>query len=285
MKSAGLSYEIVVEPNQSWLRIDWREFWEYRDLLFLLVRRDFLSKYKQTVLGPAWFVLQPLLMSLVLALVFGQFAKVSTDGVPHLLFYLCNMLGWNYFAQNVTTGAATFTTNAHLFGKVYFPRLIVPLAGVVSNAFSFVLSLVLFLGFYAFFELFTSAGPTLHLGWLALATPLLLLQTAVFSLGVSLWMSSLTARYRDLTHATPLIIQLWMFATVVLPVSDIPPGWQWIAWANPMSAVTESFRLALLGSGTLPASMLATSIAITIVAFCTGVMAFQKTERTVMDSV
>jgi lipopolysaccharide transport system permease protein len=285
MTNPPAPYEIIIAPRRGWLRIDWKEMWEYRDLLVLLVRRDFLSKYKQTLLGPAWFLLQPLLLSLMLALIFGRFAKVETDGIPPLLFYLCNMLGWNYFAQNVTAGSATFTANAHLFGKVYFPRLVVPVSIIISNAFAFLLSFVLFLGFLAYYLFFTAAGANISLSWNALWIPLLLIQTAAFSFGVSLWIAASTARYRDLTHATPLILQLWMFATVSVSLTTIPQQWQWIAWANPMLPVTEAFRLALLGRGHLPLELMGISVAITLLIFISGIFIFQKTERTVVDSL
>jgi lipopolysaccharide transport system permease protein len=278
------AFEIHIHPNRSWLRIDWRELWEYRDLALLLVRRDFVAKYKQTVLGPAWFILQPLVTTLVLVVVFGKVAQLDTDGMPPLLFYLCNMLAWNYLAQNVTTASATFAANAHLFGKVYFPRLVVPLSVIISNFLAFALSLVTFAAFFLYFKIFTPAAGTLHFGWQAAFLPLLLLQTAALSLGVSLWFSAMTAKYRDITHLTPVLVQLWMFATVIVPASRVPAEWRWVIWANAASAIVEGFRLCLLGRGTLAPAQLGVSVAITVALLLTGLLLFQRVERTAADT-
>src|SRR5687768_11424849 len=187
------SCEIIIEPARGWWRVDWREIWDYRDLLSILVRRDFLAKYKQTVLGPLWFVVQPLLTALVLSIAFHKVAGVSTGGVPSFLFNLCALLPWSYFSQNVTTGAATFTTNAHLFGKVYFPRLIVPFSTVISNLFALGLQVGVF---FLFFAWHAWNGASVSLGWVSwMAIPLLLL-TGLFSLGLSLLFSASTAKYR-----------------------------------------------------------------------------------------
>ena len=278
--------EIVIEPNRNWFRLNWAEFWEYRDLLFLLVRRDFLSKYKQTVLGPAWFVLQPLLTTLVFTVFFGKVAKVSTEGVPGMLFYLCGMLGWNYFAQNISTGAATFTNNAQLFGKVYFPRLVVPVSAIISNAFALGLNLVVYLAFFTWYKSFVPEAAPLRIGVAACWVPLLILETAALSLGVSLWLSASSAKYRDLSHITPLLIQLWMFATpIIYPASSLPPQMQWINWVNPMSAITEGFRYCLLGKSTLGMPAMIASALLTMALLLSGILLFQKTERTVVDTV
>jgi len=278
--------ETIIEPNRNWICVNWSELWEYRDLLFLLVRRDFLSKYKQTALGPAWFIVQPLLTTAVFTIFFGHVAKVSTDGVPGMLFYLCGMLGWNYFAQNISTGAATFTTNAQLFGKVYFPRLVVPASAVIANAFAFLLNLLVYLAFFVWYKEFVPGAAPLQIGLNILWIPCLALQTAVLSLGVSLWLSASSAKYRDLSHVTPLLIQLWMFATpIIYPASAIPRGMNWINWLNPMSAITEGFRICLLGVGTLGASSFVASAGWTAAIFVSGILIFQKTERTVVDTV
>lgn len=278
--------ETIIEPNRIWFRVNWGEIYEYRDLFFLLVRRDFLSKYKQTVLGPAWFMLQPLLTTLVFTVFFGKVAKVSTDGVPGMLFYLCGMLGWNYFAQNIATGAATFTNNAQLFGKVYFPRLVVPASAVASNAFALVLNLLVYLGFFGWFKAFVPSATGLSIGFAVFWVPLLALQTAALSLGVSLWLSASSAKYRDLTHITPLLLQLWMFATpIIYPASSLPQKMGWINWINPMSAITEGFRYCLLGKATLGTPEMAASFAMTLVVLLSGILIFQKTERTVVDTV
>ena len=205
-ESAG-NYEIIIAPSSGFLRVNWKEMWEYRDLLVILVRRDFLSKYKQTVLGPLWFVLQPLLTALVMSIAFNKIGGIGSDGLPSMLFNLCALLPWSYFSQNITTGAATFTANSHLFGKVYFPRLVVPLAAAISNLFALGLQFVVFLAFFAYYAL-TSGG--VQMGASAVLIVPLFLITGIFSLGVSLLIAASTAKYRDLSHLTPVLLQLWM---------------------------------------------------------------------------
>ena len=284
--AAGISadYEIHIEARTGWLRVDWRELWDYRDLLLVLVRRDFLSKYKQTVLGPLWFILQPLLNTIVFTVVFNKVAGIETGGIPPALFYLCALLPWGYFAQNVTTGALTFTANSHLFGKVYFPRLVVPLSTVISNLFALALQFAVFLAFASWYAL---RGNAVHFGAAMLLTIPLLLITAALSLGLSLLISASTAKYRDLTHLTPILLQLWMFATpVIYPLSKLIGGdghWAWIAWTNPMAPVVEGFRFALLGRGIWHGPMLGVSAAAGIVMLLLGIVAFSRAERTVTD--
>jgi len=283
-QTAPPDFEIHIEARTGWLRVDWREFWEYRDLLFVLVRRDFLAKYKQTVLGPLWFILQPLLNTLVFTIVFNKVAGIETGGIPPLLFYLCALLPWGYFAQNVTTGAATFTNNAHLFGKVYFPRLIVPVSSVISNLFALGLQFAVFFAFAAWFAI---RGGAVYFGpALLLSIPLLLI-TAALSLGLSLIISSSTAKYRDLAHLTPILVQLWMFATpVIYPLSKLTGGdgrFAWIAWMNPMAPVVEGFRFSLLGRGTWDGAMLGVSALASVIILLLGVVAFGRAERTVTD--
>ncbi|MGK0185201.1 MAG: lipopolysaccharide transport system permease protein [Verrucomicrobiales bacterium] len=279
--------ETVIRPNRSWWGIDWREFAEYRDLLWLLVRRDFVAKYKQTVLGPLWFILQPLLTTLVFTVVFGNFAEIPTDGAPKVLFYLCGMLGWNYFSLTFTATAGTFTSNANLFGKVYFPRLILPTATAIGNLFALLLNLGVFAAFWGYYHFFTddlSSQPG-FIGRLALV-PLLILQTAGVSLGCGLWMAALTAKYRDLTHMTGFMIQIWLYATpVIYPLSIVSGKWQTVAALNPMTCVVEGFRIALLGTGNLPPHMIAISTTVTLALLLSAILAFRRTERTFIDTV
>ena len=280
------SYEIVIEPSRGWLKLDWRELWAYRDLLVLLVRRDFISRYKQTLLGPLWHLLQPVMNAAIYVVIFGRIAGVSTDGIPQPLFYLCTQLAWNYFAQNVAIGGATFINNAGLFGKVYFPRLIVPVSVIVANLIALALQFIPFLLCYGYYKFFTAQTAGLHPGWLLLLAPLPLLQAALLSLGVSLWMSASTAKYRDLVHLNSYLIQIWMIATpVIWPLSNIPAHWKWVALANPMSVPVEALRICLLGRGTLSATEIAFSAASTLLILVSGVAVFQKVEKTVVDSV
>ena len=278
-------YEVVIERTHGWLRIDWRALWEYRDLFKMLVQRDCTTRYRQTLLGPRWFVLQPVFTTLVFAVVFGRVAGIPTDGLPAPLFYLCGLLGWNYFTQNLTTGGATFVNNAHLFGKVYFPRLIVPASIVAANLVAFALQLLPFAAFFAWFH-FTGRLGTAALTWRALLVPLPLLQIAALSLGVGLCMSALTAKYRDLIHLTQYLVQIWMFATpIIYPISQVPAKWSWLVWANPMSVPIEGFRICLLGQGHLGVWEIGVSLALTALLLAVGIASFDKVERTVVDSV
>ncbi|HEX4085166.1 MAG TPA: ABC transporter permease [Chthoniobacteraceae bacterium] len=285
--SLGLApHETIIEPNQSWLRVNWAQLWEYRDLLALLVHREFASKYKQTVLGPVWFILQPLLTSLVYTVFMGHVVKLSTNGIPLVLFFLGNQLAWNYLQQNLSTGGAIFTNNAALFGKVYFPRLVVPLSIVFSNLFACVLQLITFFIIYAGYVLIVPATGGIHVTPMVLCIPLLYLDAAALSLGVCLWLSSLTAKYRDLSQVLQLIVQLWMFASPVLyPLADVPLKWRWVMELNPMTAILESFRYCLLGVGTLTPESVTVSIAATLLLLLTGILVFQRTERTFIDTV
>ncbi|MGC3988621.1 MAG: ABC transporter permease [Chthoniobacteraceae bacterium] len=284
--TAPPQFEIVVERSHRWVNINWREIWDYRDLLFLLVKRDFISRYKQTILGPAWFILQPLLNTAVFTIVFGQIAGIPTDGIPAPLFYLCGQLGWNYFSQNITTGSATFVNNAHLFGKVYFPRLIMPVSTIISNLVAFLLQFIPFLLFYFYYLIVGVNGVTLHPTMKLLLSPLLIAETAVLSLGVSLWMSAASAKYRDLVHLNQYLIQIWMFGSAVIyPLSKVPAKIKWLVDLNPMATIVEGFRISLLDRGTLTLPQIIITLSLTILILISGIVAFQRVERTVVDSV
>lgn len=286
MQTPSDNYEIIIQPSSAWWRLDWRELSHYRDLLFLLVRRDFVAKYKQTILGPAWFIIQPLLTTIVFTVIFGKVAKISTDGMPPMLFYLCGMLGWQYFAQCLQGTSQTFVQNARLFGKVYFPRLVVPTAVVISNLLAFGIQFLTFLCFWTYFKWFTPAGPSIHPHLMLLTLPLVLIQTAAIGLGVGLWMSALTAKYRDFAHLSGFLTQLWMYATpVVYPLSVVPERYRWLSALNPMTMIIESYRIMFLGVGSLEAGHVLISVAITLLLLVSGVLIFSKTEKTFIDTV
>lgn len=281
-----MSYIATIRASQRWLHLPIREIADYRDLLILLVRRDFVAKYKQTLLGPLWFIIQPLLTTLVFTIIFGNVAKIPTDGLPPVLFYLCGLLGWSYFAQTFSTTSTTFVTNAPLFGKVYFPRLIVPLSVTISNLIAFGLNLLIFLGFLAYFNLFTEAGQRLQFNWNVLYLPLLVLQVAATALGAGLWASALSAKYRDLTHLSAFLVTLLMYATpVIYPLSKVPQTWHWLVALNPMTMVVENFRLMFLGQATASVPLTLISAGITVSVLITGILLFQRTERTFIDTV
>jgi len=276
----------IIEPSTSWFRVPWRELLHYRDLLFLLIRRDFAIRYKQTILGPLWFIIQPVMTTLVFTVVFGKIAKISTDELPPMLFYLCGMLPWQYFSQCMQGTSTTFVANANLFGKVYFPRLVVPLSVVIANLGAFAIQLATFGVFWLYFKFFTSAGATFHLTSVLFALPFLLLQIAAIGLGVGLWMSALTAKYRDFVHISMFLTQLWMYATpVVYPMSAIPEKWRWVSAVNPMSGIVETYRHALLGAGTVNPEYLGISLGTTVLLLVTGLLVFSRTERTFIDTV
>jgi lipopolysaccharide transport system permease protein len=285
MQNETADFEITLRPNTGWMQLDLKEIWSYRDLLFLLVWRDFVAKYKQTVLGPLWFIVQPLMMSVVFTVIFGNVAKLSTDGLPKMLFYLCGQLGWTYFAQNFNSNSATLVNNAGLFSKVYFPRLVVPLSSLISNLFTFCIQAATFLAFFAYYKYFLHTEG-LRMDWRAVFLPLLVLQSAALSLGLGLLMSALTAKYRDLVHLSPLLIQLWMYATpVIIPLSEFPEKWRWVVALNPMTSIVESFRLMLLGAGTVEPLYLGLSVIFTLVVLVIGVLLFGKVEKTFVDTV
>lgn len=276
----------IIERSRNWLRLDLKELIEYRDLLFLLVRRDFLVKYKQTILGPIWFVAQPLLTTIVFTIIFGKIARIPTDGAPPLLFYLCGMLAWSYFAHCMNNTSTTFVANASLFGKVYFPRLIVPLSVVITNLLAFILQFLVFVCFWVYYKLCTSAGAMIHLNAVVLLFPFLVMLVAVLGLAVGLWLSALTSKYRDLVYLTGFISQLWLYLTpVIYPLSAVPERWKWLSALNPMTAVVETYRYAFLGTGNLQWNLIGTSCLISALLFISGLIIFNRVSKTFIDTV
>jgi lipopolysaccharide transport system permease protein len=287
MTVTARSPRIIIQPTKGLLRVDWRGLVDYRDLLMLLVRRDFLSRYKQSVLGPLWFVIQPLTTTIVFTVIFGNVAKLPTDGMPRMLFYLCALVPWNYFAANLSTTSTTFTSNMNLYGKVYFPRLIIPLSVVISNLITFAIQLLTFLAFFAYFKFFSAAGPLIRPDLGLVLIPLLLLQTAALSLGFGLLFTSLTVKYRDLAYAMGFLVQLWMYATPVVYPLSLVTGHKWriVAAINPMTAVVESFRHAFLGVGTTSPLFTFISVGMTLAVLLLGLGLFNRAERTFVDTV
>jgi len=279
-----LKNQTIIKANQNWLHIPWREIWEYRDLLINLVKRDLTAIYKQSILGPLWFVIGPLATTIVFTVVFGKIAKISTDGLPPFLFYLSSMVLWNYFQGCLSGASSSLIGNVGLFGKVYFPRLIVPFSLVVSNLAQFFLNLLLFLAFYLYFIFFTPAE--IKPSWWILALPVLVLHCAAVGLGVGLWLSALTAKYRDLKFALPFFSQLWMYATpVVYPSSIVPDKWKWLLAINPMAGIVEFNRYAFLGVGTVSINIMATGVLSGIFLLVSGLLMFNKVQRTFIDTI
>jgi lipopolysaccharide transport system permease protein len=287
MTSTVLSpHRIHIKPDQSWLRVDWSGLWQYRDLLVLLVQRDFTAKYQQTLLGPLWFIVSPLINAVVFTLLFSRLIGVPTDGVPPMLFYLGGQLAWNYFANVLGGTGNSLAGNAGIFSKVYFPRLIPPLAMCGSSLIAFAVQFAVFLVFWLWHFFVTPFGASLRVGWAFALLPLLVLQTAALGLGVGLVLSAITAKYRDLQQLTGYLLQLWMYATpVIYPLSRIPEDWRWVAWLNPMSSIVELTRVILLGVGGVTLAGHAFSVAATAAVLLVGIVLYQRTARTFVDTV
>lgn len=277
--------QTIIRANQPWWRIPWKELAEYRDLLWLMVIRDLTAIYKQTILGPLWIIIQPLVTTIVFTVIFGKVANVSTDGVPHFIFYMCGTVLWNYFQGCMNQGANSLIGNTNVLSKVYFPRLIIPLAGVFNNLAHFILNFIMFLCFLAYFLFFTKSA--LKPNPLIILFPFLVLQCALIGLGVGLWVAALTTKYHDLRFALPFLTQIWMYATpIVYPASLIvSPTYRLLLWSNPMSFVVECSRLMFTGSGTVTAASIAISVGITLFLLVSGMFVFNKVQRTFVDTI
>lgn len=277
------NWTMVLRPRGGWFDIDLRELWSYRDLILLFVRRDFVAIYKQTILGPLWFLVQPLFTTLVFTVIFGKVAKIPTDGLPPVLFYMTGIVAWNYFSRCLTGTSDTFVTNAAMFGKVYFPRLVVPISVVISNILTFIIQLGLLFAFLSYYYL---KGAPVQSGLWILLTPLMIVHMAALALGTGILISSLTTKYRDLTFAVGFGVQLWMYATpIVYPISQVPEKWHWLMALNPMTAIVEIFRYAFLGAGTVDLAVMGISIGMTFVIMFIGIVLFSRIEKTFMDTV
>lgn len=282
-RAPGGDWSTVITPQRGWF--DWRlgQLWRFRDLVVLFVWRDFIAAYKQTVLGPAWHVAQPLLTTLTLTLVFAGVVRLPTDGVPPFLFYLSGTVLWGYFSATLTRTAATFTANASLLSKIYFHRLTIPLSIVLSNLIALGIQFAVFavcLGFYMM------TGSSVHVTKWAVLTPVLVLILAGYGLGLGIIVSALTTRYRDLANLVTFGVQLFMFATpVIYPVSAIPAQYAVIARFNPLAALIEAFRAGFLGVGTFTLGQLAVSGAGMLILVIAGLMLFTRVERTFSDTV
>ena len=283
-KAAAAEWDLIIRPKARWLDLHLADLWRYRDLTAMFVWRDFVAQYKQTILGPLWHILQPLFTTLIFTVVFGKMAKLPTDSIPPLLFYLAGVTCWSYFADCVTRTSATFVSNAAIFGKVYFPRLSVPVSVVISGVIKFAIQFALFLAFLIFYR---AQGAPVQPTAAIVLTPLLLLLMAGLSLGVGIIVSALTTRYRDLQQLVAFGIQLMMFATpVVYPLSMIGGGsFRWLILANPMTPIIEAFRYAYLGSGTFSFGDLIYSAGFAAVVLFVGIVLFNHVERTFMDTV
>lgn len=277
------NWTTIIKPRNKLFQVDFGEIWQYRDLLSMFIKRDIVTQYKQTILGPAWYFIQPAMTTIMYMVVFGGIANISTDGLPQPLFYLAGIVCWQYFADCLTKTSSTFTTNQHIFGKVYFPRLIVPLSTVTSNLVKMGIQFLLFIAVYIYFII---TGIKISPNVYVLLTPLLILMLAGLALGFGILISSMTTKYRDLTILFSFIVQLWMYATpVIYPLSTMSPKRQWIMALNPVTSILEAFKYGAMGVGTFNWWHLAYSFVFMVVLLGLGVVVFNKVQRSFMDTV
>lgn len=286
MSEIKKEWDIVIEPKSSLFSLNLKEVWHYRDLLQMYIKREIVTFYKQTILGPLWFFIQPLFTTLVFMFVFGGLAGISTDGIPQPLFYLSGICLWNYFSDSLLKTSDTFYTNQAVFGKVYFPRLVVPLAVTISGLLKMLIQLLLFIGVYIYY--FTQ-GAAISLNAYALLFPLLIFILAGLGLGFGIIISSMTTKYRDLKFLVAFAIQLWMYFTpVIYPLSVMEGNYKkymWLIQANPLTAVLETFKYGFLGKGSFSWLSLGYSTLFTIIILVLGTWIFNKVERSFMDVV
>ncbi|HCG68524.1 MAG TPA: ABC transporter permease [Clostridiales bacterium] len=276
-------YKTIIKPKRAWFDLNLKELFRYRDLIMLFVRRTFVSQYKQTILGPAWAVIQPLLTTVVLTVVFGNIAGLAPSGVPTFAFYMCGSIAWGYFSSCLTATSHTFTANSAILGKVYFPRLVMPVSTVLSQLISFAVQFCFFL-IFLFYYLIT--GANVHPNWWVLLTPVILLHLALLSLGVGIIISALTTKYRDLAMVVGFGVQLWMYATpVAYDLSMIPERFLGVYMLNPVTPVITLFRYAFLGVGEPHFAAYGISWLITIAVLFVGILLFNRVEKTFMDTV
>ena len=275
--------DLIIRPKKHLFDLDLQDIWRYRDLIVLMVRRDFVSQYKQTILGPFWFVISPLISVLIYSVVFNRIAGISTEGVPPMLFYLTGLTLWNYFSSNLTGTSNTFVSNAGIFSKVYFPRLVIPIATTVSSMIRFGIQLLLL---FTVMLIYFFKGYTFHFSWYTLYIPFLFINTALLALACGIIISSLTTKYHDFQYLLGFGIQLWMYATpIIYPVSIMPKEYAWVIACNPMAPMIEAFKFGFLGIGSFNATAILGSFITTIVLLFGGVLFFNKVEGSFMDTV
>jgi lipopolysaccharide transport system permease protein len=276
-------WDEIIKPQSSLLEINFKEIWRARDLLMMFVKRDIVTFYKQTILGPLWFFIQPLFTTLMFIVIFGRLAGISTNGLPQGLFYMAGILCWNYFSDCLNRTSTTFKDNQHIFGKVYFPRIVVPLSIIVSNLVRFAIQFVLFAAFYAYY-LFQ--GYFVHINSGILLFPVLIIIMAGLALGFGMIITALTTKYKDLTFLVQFGVQLWMYATpIIYPLSSAPEKYRWIIVANPMTAVVESFKFGFLNQQPFYLNHLLYSVGFMIFILFFGTIVFNKVEKGFMDTI
>lgn len=279
----GKRWDVIIGPNRRLFDLQLRELWKYRDLVMLFVRRDFVAAYKQTILGPIWYLIQPLLTTITFTVIFGQIASLPTDGLPQFLFYMSGNVLWSYFAACLTKTSNTFVSNSHLFGKVYFPRLAVPISILISNLITFVMQFVFFLAFVGYFAL---RGSEIQPNLWILAFPLLIVIMAGHGLGFGILISAMTTKYRDLRFLVSFGVSLLMYATpVIIPASSVPERFQSLIRFNPITPLIEIFRYGFLGAGSVEPWGLVYSFVFMLVIVAIGSLVFNRVEANFMDTV
>jgi lipopolysaccharide transport system permease protein len=276
------NWDSVIESKHSLLDVNLKEIWNYRDLLVLFIKRDFITVYKQTILGPLWFFIQPLLTTITFTIIFGNIAQISTDGAPKVVFYMAGITLWNYFSSCLSSVSSVFNANAGIFGKVYFPRLIMPLTIVVSNLLKFGVQFLLFIAFVLYFVFQDLIAPNVSI----LLTPIIILLMAVIAMGIGLILSSMTTKYKDLSQLITFGVSLLMYATpVIYPSSSVPENYAWVVNLNPLVALFDYMRYAYLGIGSFSVSSLLYPSIFAVVILALGVLVFNKTQKTFMDTI
>ncbi len=274
---ANAEFDLIIEPSRGWVSLQLRQVWEFRELLYFLVWRDVLVRYKQTVLGAAWAILQPVFTMVVFSLFFGRLARVPSDGLPYPIFSFAALVPWGFFSNGLVAAANSLVGNANLIKKVYFPRLIIPIAAILSGAVDFLLALIVLLGMMAYYHIW----PTTHIIFL----PLFALLAFIASLGVGLWLSAMNVQFRDVRHTVSFLVQAWMFATpIAYPSSLLPEPWRSLYGLNPMAGVVEGFRWALLGTPA-PGAIIWVSTVASLAVLISGAFYFRRMERIFADTV
>lgn len=277
------SWKTTIKPVTGWWNINLKELAAYKDLIFLFVKRNFSTRYKQTILGPAWIVISPIFTTIISTFVFGTIAGIPSDGVPYFLFYMCGNLAWTYFAGCLNNTSSTFVGNAGIFGKVYFPRLVMPISTVMTGFFDFLIQFALFIFFWLYFYF---SGAAVTFTWVVALVPLLIIQMAALGLGCGIIISSLTTKYRDLNVLVGFGVSLWMYITpIIYSTTSLSPTLRSICMLNPMAPIIEMFRKAFLGTGEISFGYWGISLGVTAVILFIGVLIFSKVEKTFMDTV
>ncbi len=284
MQAENKEWDLIIKPAQTGFKIDFKSLWQYRDLIRMFVVRDFIAVYKQTILGPLWHFVQPILTTLTFTFIFGRVAGLSTDGLPRILFYMSGIILWGYFSDGLKKTSNIFIANSHLFGKVYFPRLVMPISVIISSMISFSVQLVMFMFFWSYYYFFTNTPP--DFSWQLALFPILILIMALLGLGFGIFISSLTTKYRDLGFLVGFGIQLLMYLSpVIYPLSTVGGNLKYVILANPMTPVIETFRVGILGTGTFSWFYLAYSAVFALLIFIFSILLFNKVERNFTDTI